>query len=88
MDRPIGNGPVDQIVNLCAECMGVLLIGWEVDTGIAGTGPVVPVVSAVSSRTRQPERMQPDSPAPHSMANSRLNTTSKLNVLPLLFVSM
>jgi hypothetical protein len=54
MDRPIRNGPVDQIVDLCPECMGVLLIGWEVDASISGTRPVIPAVSAVSGHTRQP----------------------------------
>jgi hypothetical protein len=54
MDRPIRDGPVNQVVDLCPECMGVLLIGWEVDAGISGTRSVIPAVPAVSGRTRQP----------------------------------
>ena len=85
---PIRNSAVDEIEDLEAELVRVLLIGREAGAVILVARLAVRSRATSRGRAGEPEGKQPCSPTDHSIANSRLNTTSKLKVLPLLLVSM
>jgi hypothetical protein len=84
---PVIHGAVDQVEDLAAERLHIALFGCEL-AGEGGTG--IRVVGSITADENEGESHchQPRNPDGHSIANSRLNTTSKLKVLLLLRASM
>jgi hypothetical protein len=89
MGTPVVNRPIDQVEDLTAEYLSVTFVGRKL-AGWSGSGAGAGAAGPATTRNDESEG-EGDAPgnlAYHSIANSRLNTTSKLNVLLLLRASM
>ncbi len=81
------DGAVHQVEHLAAERLGVLPVARQLGAGLAGGG-TGRLLGAARRQQDQREHGSGGSPSHQSIANSRLNTTSKLKVLARLRVSM
>src|SRR5918992_4287598 len=82
------NRPIDQLEDLAAEGLHIALFGCELAGERWTRARVSGSITADEDDEMECHRHPAGNPTGHSMANSRLNTTSKLKVLPLLRVSM
>jgi len=77
--------PVHQLEQFLAELFGVALVAGHIGLRLVGDGPIGLALTAPAQRQ---EHEKGGGETLHSIANSRLNTTSKLNVFARLRVSM